>query len=455
MRCSTTSKQATSRGVRAADHGVRLQLVHLHRGRPGRHEPPADGAQRADRPAALHRPHRPAVHHQGVRARGRRRHRQRLPPGRLPLHRRQLPRPAPLRLLPRARRASSASTRGASRSPGSRPPRGSKWREVVNEATARVRALGPFDVPRYPASAWPGEARDEGAPGTAAQAARRRHREGRHRLRGGAARRPAGLRHRPGRRRRGSSSTSAACTTSPPTSRPRRDARRQARQARGGGQGLRRQGGRRARSARRSSSARTSSLIGVRCGGVVRRPGLARGALAPTPSPTAAPAATRASRTSPTTSSASCRRRRPPRAARDARIAELEAMAPDGALGLLAGGARALRALPRLPRGLPDVLLRALRRRQDASRSGSSARRTRAATSPGTLTRALHLAGRCVDCGECERACPVGHPARRCSTARSRRSSRERFGHRPDRRSRPCPRPIGAFRLDDAQEFIL
>jgi len=28
------------------------------------------------------------------------------------------------------------------------------------------------------------------------------------------------------------------------------------------------------------------------------------------------------------------------------------------------------------------------------------------------LTRAMHLAGRCIDCGECERACPVGIPLR-------------------------------------------
>lgn len=28
------------------------------------------------------------------------------------------------------------------------------------------------------------------------------------------------------------------------------------------------------------------------------------------------------------------------------------------------------------------------------------------------LTRAIHLAGRCIDCGECERACPVGIPLR-------------------------------------------
>lgn len=28
------------------------------------------------------------------------------------------------------------------------------------------------------------------------------------------------------------------------------------------------------------------------------------------------------------------------------------------------------------------------------------------------ITRAMHLAGRCIDCGECERACPVGIPLR-------------------------------------------
>ena len=28
------------------------------------------------------------------------------------------------------------------------------------------------------------------------------------------------------------------------------------------------------------------------------------------------------------------------------------------------------------------------------------------------VTRAIHLAGRCIDCGECERACPVGIPLR-------------------------------------------
>ncbi len=87
--------------LRTPHHRLRLQLVHLHRRRPGRHQPPAHGEQRASHPPALHGAHRPALHHQGLRARRRRRHRQRLPPGRLPLHVGQLPRPPALRRVPR------------------------------------------------------------------------------------------------------------------------------------------------------------------------------------------------------------------------------------------------------------------------------------------------------------------------------------------------------------------
>lgn len=68
------------------------------------------------------------------------------------------------------------------------------------------------------------------------------------------------------------------------------------------------------------------------------------------------------------------------------------------------------------------------------------------------ITRALHLAGRCVDCGECERFCPVGIPL----TLVNRKLQQivaERYGYTvsddPEN-----PAPIGDYRLDDKQEFI-
>ncbi len=69
------------------------------------------------------------------------------------------------------------------------------------------------------------------------------------------------------------------------------------------------------------------------------------------------------------------------------------------------------------------------------------------------VTRALHLAGRCVDCGECERACPAQIPLGLLNRKVAQIVS-ERYGYAvsddPDR-----PAPIGAYKLDDGQEFIL
>jgi ferredoxin len=69
------------------------------------------------------------------------------------------------------------------------------------------------------------------------------------------------------------------------------------------------------------------------------------------------------------------------------------------------------------------------------------------------VSRALHLAGRCVGCGECERACPVGVPLG-LITRRVSQVVAERFGHTPND-DPAAPSPIGTFRSDDAQEFIL
>ena len=68
------------------------------------------------------------------------------------------------------------------------------------------------------------------------------------------------------------------------------------------------------------------------------------------------------------------------------------------------------------------------------------------------LTRALHLAGRCVDCGECERACPAEIPLGLLNRKAARIVS-ARYGYTvTDDPSKPAP--IGTYRLDDGQEFM-
>jgi formate dehydrogenase (coenzyme F420) beta subunit len=68
------------------------------------------------------------------------------------------------------------------------------------------------------------------------------------------------------------------------------------------------------------------------------------------------------------------------------------------------------------------------------------------------LTRALHLAGRCVDCGECERACPAGIPLGLLNRKVARIVA-DRYGYSvTDDPSKEAP--IGTYRLDDEQEFI-
>jgi len=69
------------------------------------------------------------------------------------------------------------------------------------------------------------------------------------------------------------------------------------------------------------------------------------------------------------------------------------------------------------------------------------------------ISRALHLAGRCVGCDQCERACPVGIPLG-LITRKVAEVIERRFGHRPSD-DPAVPAPIGSFRTDDAQEFIL
>jgi ferredoxin len=69
------------------------------------------------------------------------------------------------------------------------------------------------------------------------------------------------------------------------------------------------------------------------------------------------------------------------------------------------------------------------------------------------VARAMHQAGRCVDCGECERACPVGIPLNLLQRKVAAVVA-ERFGYRTTD-DPAVPAPIGTWRADDPQEFIL
>ncbi len=69
------------------------------------------------------------------------------------------------------------------------------------------------------------------------------------------------------------------------------------------------------------------------------------------------------------------------------------------------------------------------------------------------LVRALHTAGRCVDCGACERACPLGVRLALLNK-RLEREVRERFGYTAGLSMEATP-ALATYSEEDKQEFML
>lgn len=68
------------------------------------------------------------------------------------------------------------------------------------------------------------------------------------------------------------------------------------------------------------------------------------------------------------------------------------------------------------------------------------------------LIRAMHLAGRCIDCGECERACPVGIPLREINK-KIEKDVKELFAYEAGKN--PEAKPLFAcFDKNDPDNFI-
>ena len=70
-----------------------------------------------------------------------------------------------------------------------------------------------------------------------------------------------------------------------------------------------------------------------------------------------------------------------------------------------------------------------------------------------SLIRAYHIAGRCVECGECERSCPVGLPIMKLNK-RIAKDIEDLFGPYEAGVDLEQNSPLGDFKYDDPEEFM-